>query len=242
MAPPSTSDRYFYSVTSFLLLTLTVIGFHRFYLGGRESDGGPIPPAIVPVVIVHGTALTLWVILFFVQSLLIASRNRALHMKLGWVAAAAALVIAVSGPLVAIGGVRASPKGHLFGMGYPQFLLPMLAEITAFTGFVALGLWYRRKPAIHRSMMLLATLSILSGSTSRTPFFRPFFGHVGWTGLFGPVAAIGAAILLARVIMTRRLDWSLAVGGAALACYYFTAMRLAIGDPWTELAHRIARG
>jgi hypothetical protein len=242
MAPASTSDRYFYSVTSFLLLVLTVIGFHRFYLGGRESDGGAIPPAIVPVVIVHGTALTVWVVLFFIQSLLIASRNRGRHMKLGWVAAAAALVIAVSGPLVAIGGVRASPKGHLFGMGYPQFLLPMLAEITAFTCFVALGLWYRRKAPVHRSMMLLATLSILSGSTSRTPFFRPFFGHLGWMGLFGPVVAIGVVILLARTVLTRRIDWSLAAGGAALAGLYFAAMKLAVGDPWTELAHRIARG
>ncbi|HEY1765789.1 MAG TPA: hypothetical protein VGF85_12770, partial [Opitutaceae bacterium] len=165
MASGSKLDRYFYSSVSFVFLVLTSIGFRRFFLEGKEVGGEVIPTPIKVLVILHGTALTAWIILFCVQSLLIANRNRKLHMNLGWIGAAVASTIAISGPFVAVGAIRASPKAHLFGMSYPQFLLPMLTEIAAFTVFVSLGIWYRKRPNIHRSMMLLGTLSIISGST-----------------------------------------------------------------------------
>jgi hypothetical protein len=242
MPAASKPDRYFYTTVASLFLILTAVGFHHFLLEGKEPEGGAIPTPILAIVIIHGLALLVWIVLFFVQSLLIASRNRSLHMKLGWVAAIDAALIALSGPLLAVNAIRTRPTVHLFGMTYPQFLLPMLTEIAAFTAFVALGLWFRRKPAVHRSMMLLATLSVLSGSTSRMGLFDPLFGTKGWAGIFGAVFAIAAVILVARCLLTRRIDWPLAVGATALGAVYAVVMRLALSDGWTEVAHRIARG
>jgi hypothetical protein len=54
-------------------------------------------------------AMTAWVILFLVQTLLIPARKLRLHMKLGWVAVAVALVISVSGFMVAVQSVRPVP-------------------------------------------------------------------------------------------------------------------------------------
>jgi hypothetical protein len=235
-------DRYFYSITSFVMVLLTLIGFHSFYLGGREVGGNPIPQPILTLVIIHGIALSVWVFLFFVQSVLIASRNRQLHMKLGWAAAAVALVIAVSGPLVAIAAPRLNPGAHLFGMTYRQFILPMLTEIAVFTVFVSLGLSFRKRPAIHRSMMLLATLSIISGATSRTDFIRAIFGHGGWVGLFGPALVMGVAVMVIRTMTTRPFDRWFAAGLAGMAFVYIAAMNLAVGEPWSRIAERIARG
>jgi hypothetical protein len=235
-------DRYFFSAASFVLLAFLLIGFRKFYLHGVESDDTPIPPAIKALVIVHGLALSAWVVLFFVQSVLIASRNRRLHMKLGWVAAAVALAIAVSGPITAVAAVRVRPGEQLFGMTYRQFLLPMFIEIIAFTVFIGLGLLNRNRPAIHRSMMVLATLSVISGATSRTEFLYPIFGTDGWFGLFGPVLVLGAAILLVRTILARSLDWWYAAGYVALGGAYILAMNLAVGGPWSQLALQIARG
>src|SRR5476651_1187396 len=99
-------DRYFYSLTSLVMLALMLMGFQKFYLEGKEANGRDVPHGILTLVIIHGVALTIWVVLFFVQSLLIAPKNRQLHMKLGWVAASVALIIAASGPLVSIAAPR----------------------------------------------------------------------------------------------------------------------------------------
>ncbi len=225
------------------MVLLLLVGFKRFFFEGKEASGKGIPDPILALVIIHGLALTIWVVLFFVQSVLIAAKNRALHMKLGWATAADALVVAISGPLVAIAAPRIRPGAHLFGMTYPQFILPMLTEITAFTVFVALGIIYRKKAAIHRSMMLLATLSIISGATSRTDFISSLFGsHIGWVEFLGPVFCLGAVILIVRTITTRSFDKWFAAGFASLSCTYLAAMYWAVGDSWSRIAVWIAQG
>ncbi len=236
-------DRYFYTITSFVMVLLLLTGFKRFFFEGKEASGKGIPDPILALVIIHGVSLTIWVVLFFVQSVLIAAKNRALHMKLGWATAADALVVSISGPLVAISAPRISPGAHLFGMTYSQFILPMLTEITAFTVFVALGIFYRKKAAVHRSMMLLATLSIISGATARTDFISGIFGsHIGWVEFLGPVFCLGAVILIFRTITTRSFDKWFAAGFAGLSCTYLAAMYLAVGDSWSHIALRITHG
>ena len=234
-------DRFFYSVTSFIFLLLTLIGFRKFYLGGIEANGHEIPRPILTLVIIHGLALSLWVVLLFVQSVLIASKNRLVHMRLGWAGAAIALTISISGLMASVAAPRAAPWRHVAGLTYPQFMLPMLCEVTAFTVFAALGIAFRRKPAIHRSMMLLATLSVISGATSRTRFFGPVFGTHGWTGLFGPVFALGAVLIVVRTATTRSFDKWFAAGYAGLACLYLAAMNVAIGETWARIAARIVQ-
>ena len=232
-------DHHFYTSTSFVMLVLMLIGFQKFYQQGKEANGHDVPHPILALVIVHGVALTLWVALFFVQSLLIAAQKRQLHMKLGWAAATAALVIAGSGPLLALAGPQLQPGRHVAGMTYRQFMLPMFVEIAAFTVFVALGLYFRKKPAIHRSMMLLATLSVISGATSRTEFINQIFGGRGWNGLFGPVFILGALIIIIRILLTRTVDRWFALGYHGLAGAYIAAMHLAVGESWSRMAEQI---
>ena len=82
----------------------------------------------------------------------------------------------------------------------------MLAEVALFTLFVVAGVLSRRRPEIHRAMMLLASLSILAGATVRMPILFPVFGESGWMGIFGPIFALGAGFLLARTLLRRVID------------------------------------
>jgi len=235
-------ERYFYSITSAIMLLLMVIGFKKFYLEGHRPDNSPISPPILGYVLVHGLALSLWIVLFFVQSVLIAAHNRKLHMKLGWATALVGLLVAVSGPLVAVAAPRLHPTEEVFGMTYGQFMLPMLTEIAVFTVFVSLGIWYRKRPAVHRSLMLLATLSVISGATARTDFFVRIFGESGWIALFGPPLVLGALILVVRAVMTRTIDRWYTAGYVAYALVYVAAMNLAVGPSWTQIARHITQG
>ena len=235
-------DRWFYSVAGALFLVLMLIGFRAFVASGTGAAGRVIDPVIFRVDLVHGLAIASWYVLFFIQSLLIASRNRQLHLKLGWSSVAVGLAIAVTGPWVAIRSVQITPPGvHLFGMEYSRFLLVMLTEIALYTAFVTIAIFTRKKPRIHRAAMLLASLSLLSGATARIPFLHLAFGDIGWVGLFGPVFVLGALLLLIRGIQTRSFDRWFAAGYACWVILYIASEKLALTDAWSAMAAAILK-
>ena len=180
-----TTARYFFTVATITMLTTMVAGFHPYYLRGEGIAGRTISPQLATLVFGHGAAMTVWLMLFLVQSLLVPARKLRIHMKLGWGGVAVALVAAGSGFILAVESVRPVPAIPFWGMAYRQYMLVMLIEVTLFTLFVLAGVFFRRRPKIHRAAMLLASLSILAGATVRMPVLFPVFGEAGWAGIFG---------------------------------------------------------
>jgi uncharacterized membrane protein YozB (DUF420 family) len=232
------SDRMFYSTAAVLILLITVVGFFPFYTSGHGEGGRVIAPGIYPVVLVHGMGVTAWYVLSLVQSLLITTKNRRFHMKLGWSAVGLLPVVTVSGVLVAIRSAQGSSGFVFFGMNYREdFLLVMLSEIAVFTVLVGAGLLARKRPEIHRSMMLSASLSLLLGATTRIPALVALFGgHDSRVAFFGPVFVLTALLLLVRSVMIRSFDRWLAAGGGFMVLSYLVAERLARTDAWHQLA------
>ena len=198
-------ERLFYTAAGAVFLVLTIIGFQHYIFAGKHADGSPISPLMLATVVVHSSAIFAWFVLFFVQSLLISTQNRRVHMKLGWSVLVIGATIAVTGPLVAYRSVRLDPSQVIFDWPGPQFLLIMYTEIALFVVFAAIGVLNRKRPRIHRPMMLMASLSILSGATGRIPLVGSIFGLHHWMGIFGPVVALGVLLLLVRWAMTRAL-------------------------------------
>ena len=230
---------YFYSLAGAVMLVLAFVGFQPFYLRGEGMGGRVIAPPLFPLVLVHGAAMTAWVVLFLAQALLIPLRKRRLHMRLGWVAIAVAAAVSVSGFMVAVQSVRPVPEAPFWGMAYRQFLLVMLAEVALFTLFVLAGALSRKRPPVHRAMMLLATLSILAGATVRMPILFPLFGEGGWQGIFGPVFTLGALFLTARTLQNRAVDRWLAAGYAGMVALYVAAAQFAVSEVWSRLARAV---
>ena len=218
---------------------LMLIGFYPFYRHGTGFAGRRIDPVILPVVLVHGIAIAAWFVLFLVQSLLISARNRKLHMKLGWSAIGIGLTIACTGTMVAVRSVQISPQILFFGMEYTRFLLVMLTEIASFSLFITVGLLTRKKPKIHRSMMLLASLTLIAGATARIPAFFSIFGKTGWVGLFGPVFCLGAILLAVRFATTRTFDRWFAGAYAFWVAAYISSTSLSLTDAWSRVATKI---
>jgi hypothetical protein len=229
-------ERLFYTAAGAIFLFLTVMGFQRYIIGARHFDGTPIDPTILATVVAHSSAIFAWYVLFFVQSLLILTHNRRLHMNLGWSALFIGATIALTGPLVATRSLRLTPGVVIFDWSDRQFLMIMYAEIALYVVFVAIGVLNRKRPRIHRPMMLLASLSILSGATARIPLVNSAYGLHTWMGLFGPPVSLGALLLLVRMAMTRKVDREFAVGYAAFVLVSVVASRLALTSGWTNLA------
>jgi hypothetical protein len=231
--------RYFFAGAAITMLMIMIAGFHPYYLRGEGMAGRKISPQLATLVFVHGAAMTVWLMLFLVQSLLVPARKLRIHMKLGWGGVAVAFVAACSGFMLAVESVRPIPAIPFWGMAYRQFLLVMLIEVVLFTLFVLAGVLYRKRPRIHKAMMLLASLSILAGATVRMPVLFPLFGEAGWAGIFGPVFVLGGLFVLVRSIVAGATDRWLATGYAVMVIVYITACKVAVSDAWGVLAKAV---
>jgi hypothetical protein len=136
---PTIPARYFFGAAAVTMLTIMVAGFQPYYLRGEGLSGRTISPQLATLVFVHGAAMTAWLMLFLVQSLLVPARRLRIHMKLGWGGFGVGLLAAGSGFMLAVESVRPVPAIPFWGMAYRQFLLVMLIEVALFTLFVLAG-------------------------------------------------------------------------------------------------------
>jgi hypothetical protein len=243
--PARTSPaRWLYASFALLLLAIALVGFQQFYLHGKAYPGRDIVPQAKVLVIAHGMAMSSWLVLFLVQTLLIAGVNRRLHMALGKVGAVLATCMVGLGLRVPIEVTRYGPEFPLWGLSRRQFMAVPLISILIFGVFVALGVWHRRRPQIHRPMMLLATLSIMAAAADRITGLPDLYAASIWGSLFGPFftpVVIGAAFFAAKWLVTRSFDRWFAGGYAVLVVVCAFTMKLAPTHAWEQFATALVR-
>lgn len=236
--------RAFHSAASFVLLLLVFWGFHHFYTEGRAYPGRELAPPMRTVLIVHGVSMTAWLLLSVVQPLLALLRNMRVHRTLGMIGTGLAVAIAVPGLLVAIASVQNSPPGMvIWGLTPHEFMIVPVASLVVFLAFVTAGIWARKRPAVHRPMMQLATLAVASAGISRIDALSNLYAGTVWDHLFGPfffTLVFGGLLLLGRCLVTRSFDRWFAGGYAALVLANFAMMRLATTGVWSGIAHALA--
>src|SRR5688572_8952614 len=88
----------FHVLIAFAIALVVFVGFSRTFYLGFLFDA---PPHTV-LVHLHGIVFTAWVILFVVQTRLIAAHRYDLHMKFGIAGAVTAAAVVVIGVLTAI--------------------------------------------------------------------------------------------------------------------------------------------
>ena len=237
------SDRIYYSSVAGFNLLVMVVGFWAYITTGHGAGGRVIAPAIAVTVLVHGVGIMAWYVLSLGQSLLIAVKKRKVHMTLGWLALGLAPLIAVSGALVAVRSAQAAPAFMFFGMPYKtDFLLVMLTEVTVFALCVFAGVLMRKRPEIHRALMLTASLSLLLGATTRIPWLLgPFGGEDSTTAFFGPVFVYGAVLLALNSLRRRAFDRWFALSFGALVLVYLSAWQLGATAAWHQVAAALLR-
>lgn len=230
----------FYIGATLVMTALAFIGFNKFYLHGQAFPGREIPPPIRTLVITHGVAMSLWMLLLTAQPVLIAFRKHRWHMQLGKLGAALAAMILVSGIWLAIRSATVTPpEVVLFGLPPKPFMAVPFISVVIFAIFVALGVMYRRTPHVHRSMMLLATLSALSAAVARIQPLNNLYAGTEWERLFGPflfTLTLGVVLVGIRSAMMRSLDRPFAIGLMALIAASVGIMLIAPTAAWAAFA------
>lgn len=236
----SSAVRFFYSAAAGLMLVLAFLGFSRFYLEGGAYPNRPITPPIKWVVIAHGVSMTLWLLLLFAQPMLIVGRKHAWHMVMGKIGAVLAALILVLGLWVSVRSASVTPaEMRIWGMSPREFMAVPFISAWIFAGFVALGVYYRKRPHIHRPMMLLATLSAMSAAISRIDPLNALYAGTEWERVFGPffwTLVLGVALVAVRCVLTRSVDRWFAGGAAALIALNAGIVAIAPTKAWAAFA------
>lgn len=152
----------FYLAMAAFALLVVFVGFAPTYYLSGQFDG----PALTPLVQLHGLVFTTWMLLFGVQTTLVATHRTHVHRRLGIVGALVALAMVVIGVVTAIASAR---RGHTPLPVVPPlaFLAVPIADMVVFGVLVSTAVAMRRRADFHARLMLLATITILGPAFAR---------------------------------------------------------------------------
>jgi len=204
------SRNTYFTWAAIVVSLLVFAGFARtYYL--KSFFGTPALPTLLRL---HGAILTRWFVLFFVQVRLVAAHRVDLHRLLGTLGAVLAVLVVWVSSSVAIQAARrdylADPHTDA-ALSIPAFLL--LGELLSFACFVTLALLLRRRPEMHKRLMLLGACCFLGAPLIRIPLH--FIQAMNVWAIFGIIDSIPIVFILYDTIRNRRLHPAFLWGGIA---------------------------
>lgn len=171
-------EHLFYTGMTVAFVLVVFAGFARtFYLRPYFAT-----TQLTPLLQLHGLIFTSWILLLLAQTVLVAAKRTAVHRRLGWAGAVIAVLMILVGTTTAV--VRAKIVEVPPGSPSPLIFLTIpLGDMLVFALLVGAGFYYRRRPDVHKRLMLLATIAILPAAVARLPF--DFMQQLGPLAFFG---------------------------------------------------------
>ena len=223
-----TNDRKLYIWAAILVPIVVVIGFARTYYLKSLFTTPAIPSRLVHI---HGLIMTTWVLLFVTQVTLVAKRRTKLHQQLGIFGSFLAVLVFVVGILT---GLFAAARGASPGPPPLQFLIIPLGDMIVFAILIGTALLLRRKFDIHKRLMLLAALNLLTPAIGRIPL--SFIINGGPLVFFGLTDLCILGCIAFDTIKHRRLHPAFLWGGLLVILSQPLRIMIAGTQAWASIA------
>jgi len=222
-------DRRLYIWFVVFIPLIVLAGFARsYYLKG--FFGTPALPSLL--VQLHGLVMTSWVVLFVTQVSLVATGRTRIHQRLGVFGAILAALIVIVGVLTAIAGAA---RGATPGPPALQFLVVPLVDMLVFATLVGTALYLRRRRLdIHKRLMLLAAVNLLTPAIARIPLH--FIETGGALAFFGLTDVCLLACVAFDTVKNRRLHPVFLWGTLLIIASQPLRLMLAGTDVWMRFA------
>jgi hypothetical protein len=212
----------FYVGLAALMVAMVLVGFWPSYFGPllRGNVSRPL------VIQVHGIIFVGWMALLVAQVVLVARGRVDLHRRIGRLGIVYGCIVVamgiVAGPAASVIHIRAGEWTRDEGAG---FLLTTFGDMLLFGGFFGAAIAYRRRPEIHKRLMVAATVALLFAAVGRMQFIAsralagviwlsPMFVGMAYDGIarrrVHPVYLIATAVLFLvgmRVLFTQSGIW-----------------------------------
>jgi hypothetical protein len=168
-----------------------------------------VPPLPSLIVHLHGLLMTAWVALFVTQVWLISSKRVRVHQRLGFT-----------------------------GIWLAALIVPLL-DLVMFTIFFGAAIYYRKRPAEHKRLMLLTAINFLPPALGRIPIASLQAAGPLW--FFGFPLALALSCLALDRWHYGRMNRVFVVGIALLSAGYVARLALMGNPTWLALAAALTR-
>jgi hypothetical protein len=201
-APATSKLRGFYVAIVVFMSAIVLVGFWPSYYGPLLRGAASRPW----VIHLHGVVFIGWMALLLTQVALVARGKTAAHKKVGNIGIGYGGLVLVMGLIVGF----AAPVLHVHTGEWSRdqaagFLLIILGDMVLFGTFFIASMVYRRKPEIHKRLIVLATTALLFAAIGRMDFKSNFVAAAVW---LSPVF-IG---MIYDGLTLRRVHWTYWVG------------------------------
>ena len=198
------AEHVFFALLSLAVFATVFIGFRESYFGAGMIFAH-LPSLTVHI---HGALFVSWILLLIVQITLVATGHTRWHRRVGVVGAIMAPLMVIAGTCTLVLAVRRNAVPRI---PPTVFLAGDLLQLLFFSIFVVWALQKRKEPAMHKRLMVFATISILAPAVDRWPFsfMTSIFSTIAVLTVF-PLA-VAAYDLLATRHIQRATRWGLAL-------------------------------
>lgn len=189
----------FFLIMSVMFLAFVLVGFTRSLYLSSYFEFPDLPFHLI----LHGIVLTMWFSLAALQPFLIATNKTQTHKKLGL--AGYSMIVAVVAVSLLTLVVRDIPTIDEF----PGRSGGNIYSLFAFSFCALLGLRFRTKPAMHKRLMILASMPILAPATDRIiriPALNDVFGKILFWFPAPPEVAFATLSFLCMLIAVVTFD------------------------------------
>jgi hypothetical protein len=212
-------ERWFYVSMSIAAVITVFAGFGPTYYLRPYYTTTPL----MPLLHLHGLVFTSWLVLFVTQTTLVAAHRTDIHRRLGILGGVIAVLMILIGFSTAV--IRAKQGATPVPDVSPlSFLVVPIFDISVFAILIGAGFYYRRRPDVHKRLMMLATISVLDAAIARLPIA---IMKAGPPAFFGLTDLFVLACILYDLVTLKRIHRATAL--AALLIIASQPLRLLLG-------------
>jgi uncharacterized membrane protein len=221
-------ERLFYTGMSVALVITVFAGFSRTYYLRPYFTSAPL----MPLLHLHGLVFTSWLVLFVTQTTLVAAHRTDIHRRLGILGGVIATLMILIGVSTAV--IRASQGATPLPAISPlSFLVIPLGDMFVFATLIGAGFYFRRRPDVHKRLMMLATISILAAAIARLPFA---IMQMGPPAFFGLTDLFILACVVYDLVTLKRIHRATALAGLFIVASQPLRLMLGGTHAWLTFA------
>ena len=230
---PRIADRRLYLAAAIAFPLIVLVDYFRTYYGSFLFD---VPSVANSLVHLHAGVMSAWVIFFTVQVALIRTKNVKIHMTMGLAGIALAILVVIVGMATAYDAqlVRGAAPPGVDPRAF--FILP-LSDMFLFAVFFTGAVYYRKRAAEHKSLMLMTAVAFVPAALFRLPVVAPEY-MLFWA--FGTPALAAAGILVWQTLRHGKLNKVFAAAVALVIAAIPLRIVLMDSSLWLSLVGMIA--
>ena len=235
-------ERWFFTGMALAMIAISLIAFLPSIIHPAERHA-----PLSALAAAHGVVFFAWLLLFLVQSRLIATHRVAIHRRLGL---ASIVILALMIPLAYTTSIAMVRRGYdlsgdlSVGINNElahQTVFP-LANLLIFSALAIAAVAFRRRPEIHRRLMLFANIELMPAPLAHLIGHTPWLASLPAVIVMVPITALVAAAVGRDLLVARRihpLTWGLAI--QRMVSGFLEAGPIGSSAAWHHFVHWLAR-